>query len=440
MRLFLGLILVCQTFCSAELIDHALVSVYTVHSDTGEVLISENCDLSMTPASCMKVVTTAAALPLLGANSRFETHLQYDGFIDEAKTLHGNITVIGGGDPTLGSERVEGSHSWQEQIALWANSIQNLGITKIEGKIIPDASRWESALAASSWSWEDMGNYYGAGASSLSFHENYYTATFRPGAKEGDSATLLRLDPPLEITIHNEVKTGSKDSGDCACIYGSEYSPIQFIRGTIPLGVEEFTLKGSIPDAASLSASLLAQELARRNIIVLGNALNQESNKTRFHTTYSPTIKEIVYWTNQKSINLYAEHLLKRIGEIVNGEGSTLAGIKAVTDYWQSQNIDLSGFHMADGSGLSRKDLVTTKQLVEMLLKIRKSDTYSLFYDSLPQKEEGMKAKSGTMSHVKGFVGYTDKVTFAVMINQCPNSQVKLEKINAILSDINHIK
>lgn len=420
-------------------IEHALVSVYAVHSETGEVLIDQNSDLSLVPSSCMKIITTAAALHLLGPDYRFETHLEYDGFIDPDKTLHGNLYIRGGGDPCLGSDRISDASSWKKQIKAWADAIENLGIQNIEGKVIADASRWEKALAVASWAWEDLGNYYGAGASALSFHENCYSLFFKPGTKIGDSAGILRTDPPLSLVhFQNEVRTGPEGSGDNACIYGSEFSPLQFIRGTIPAAVNEFAIKGAVPDPAIFCAELLNKELQERGIFLQGRDLNP-SSKTIFHTTYSPTVQEIVYWTNQKSINLYAEHLLKKMGEVTYGEGSTTAGVKAVTDFWTHQNIDLSGFNMIDGSGLSRKNLVTAKQLVSMLLKIKKSDLFPLFFESLPQRQGLMRAKSGFMSFNKAYAGYSGKIVFALLVNQCSNSQLMQEKTKLFLSDISKL-
>src|ERR1700688_466272 len=115
---------------------------------------------------------------------------------------------------------------------------------------------------------------------------------------------------------------------------------------------------------------MLAKSLEAKGISIEHEKING-GKRTVFHTTYSPTVKEIVYWANQKSINLYTEHLLKKMGEVVYKEGSTKAGIKAVTDFWRSKQIDLEGFNMADGSGLSRKNLVTAKQFVAILSQVK---------------------------------------------------------------------
>jgi serine-type D-Ala-D-Ala carboxypeptidase/endopeptidase (penicillin-binding protein 4) len=426
--------LYCENYC----IEHATVSIYAVDTNTGEVLFDKNSNLSLIPASCMKIVTTVAALNLLGINNRFETNLEYDGFINKYGILEGNLYFRGGGDPCLGSDRINGNLSWKKQIETWADAIQKLGIKKIVGRIIADVSIWKKELAVPSWSWEDLGNYYGANASALSFHENFYLLFFKPGEKEGEKTDILYTEPPMEnIIFKNEVTTGSKESGDNAFIFGSELSLKKVINGTIPLGVNEFVIKGSIPDPANCCIDLFIKELQRRGIIIELQD-RSSSKKNVFYTTYSPTIKEIIYWTNQKSINLYAEHLLKKMGEVVYKDGSTSAGIKAVKGFWKSQGIDLDGFNMVDGSGLSRKNLITTKQLVKMLLNAKKSKYFPIFLDSLPQRNGSVKAKSGSMSLIKGYVGYKDNIAFAILVNQCFDQKKMTEIINLFLSNLNN--
>lgn len=417
-------------------IDHASVAIYAVDTNTKEILLDQNSDLSIIPASCMKVVTTGAALHILGEKARFETHLEYNGTID-AKVLKGNLYIHGGGDPCLGSDRIESNLSWQKQIEAWVNAVETLGIQTIEGSVIGDATKWEKALAVPSWSWEDLGNYYGAGASALSFHENAYSLFFKPDPIVGEKATLLRTEPSLPLlAFQNEVTTGPEGSGDGACIYGSEFSSTSFVRGTIPAAVPEFAIKGSIPDPASYSASLLTEALRKRGISVGEEPLQSDTKRIVFHTTKSPTIAEIVHWTNQKSINLYAEHLLKKMGEVLYQEGSTAAGTKAVTHFWRSQGIDLDGFNMVDGSGLSRKNLVTAKQLVQILQRMKTSDSFPIFLQSLPEHLSSIRAKPGSMSLIKGYVGYVDNTAFAIVVNQCANRKLLNHKLDEFIASL----
>jgi len=101
----------------------------------------------------------------------------------------------------------------------------------------------------------------------------------------------------------------------------------------------------------------------------------------------------IVTVTNLKSINLFAEAMVKIIGLIKTGEGSAEAGIRQITAYWSGKGIDMDGFAMKDGSGLSRKNKVTTLQLTEMLRAATKTPAYQTFYASLP-----VAGKSGTLA------------------------------------------
>jgi len=419
-----------------KILPHAIWGVYAVRTDTGEVVADRNSDLSFTPASCLKVVTTAAALHVLGPEYRFETRLEYDGEVIGGNTLRGALWIRGGGDPCLGSERIAGPLASDKQLSAWADAVCKLGIAKIEGKVAVDLSRWEQALAVPSWAWEDLGNYYGAGASALSFHENSYALVFQPGTQVGEPAKILRTEPRLSHPIQCEVTTGPVGSGDRACIYGSEFSPLQFVRGTVPAGVNEFAIRGAIPDPASFCAKRLEEELKKRGIAIEGKETLPAKKRTVIHTTASPPIQEIVNWTNRKSVNLYAEHLLKEMGYAVYKEGSTEAGVRAVSDFCRSQGIDLDGFCMVDGSGLSRKNLITPKQLVQLLVKMNGSVH---LFDSLSEHEGGVRAKSGSMAHTKGYAGYVGKIAFAAFVNQCCDGDAMDKALQALLAELSRL-
>ena len=430
MRIFLLITLLTSTLVSKE-----IISIYAVNTKTGQVLIDENSNLSLQPSSCLKIVTTAAALHLLGENNRFETNLEYDGTINSKGELKGNLYIRGGGDPCLGSNRIAGSLDWQELLNNWLSAIKTAGIHTIEGVIIADATKWETLRAVPSWEWEDLGNYYGTGASALSFHENYYNLTFQPGKTQGAPTQILYTEPPLRsLLLENEVTTGAEGSGDQACVYGSELSSVQQVRGTIPTAVETFTIKGAIPDPAVLVAELLTQKLIDQGISIKNKTKKPKEQRTLIQRFPSPTIQDIVHQTNKKSINLYAEHLLKKMGEETFKEGSTNAGLKAVAEFLKNQGIDLEGLHMVDGSGLSRKNLITTKQLVSLLVQMKKSPLFPSFFASLPEAKEGIHAKPGSMSLVKGYTGYVGEIAFAILINNCPNRDIANQKIQEVFT------
>lgn len=398
-------------FLPLSLIAKEIVSIYALDRESGKVVIDEQSDIGMTPASCMKVLTTGAALHVLGENYCFTTTLEYDGEIKES-TLHGNLYIRGGGDPCLGAT------DWEKQLQVWVQAVKQIGIKEIKGQVIGDASAWENALAAPGWSWDDLGNYYGAGASALSFHENCYTLTLKPSEVGGAVAIGSTFPPQFDLDLHNELVTGPIDSGDQACIYGSEFSSLQFIRGSIPAGVEEFTIKGAITHPSSYLTKLFTKTLKEMEIAVTGKWMS-EMTRIPFHTTKSPTVAKIVRETNQRSMNLYAEHLLKAMGR-----GSTKSGTRALKEFWQTAGIDLTDANITDGSGLSRNNILNTQQCVAILQKLEHSPHFATFFDSLPEVN-GMRVKSGSMSLVKGYVGYSDHLVFAFFIGQCPDAKKK---------------
>ncbi len=413
--------------------EQASISAYAVDTRTGKVLLDQNSHKSLMPASCMKLVTTAAALQILGPSFRFQTDLEYDGKLEPSGVLRGNLYIHGKGDPCLGSERIAPSLGWRAQVERWADEIAKLGIRTIDGNVIGDASDWELALAVPSWNWEDLGNYYGAGACALSFHENAYTLTFKPGATQGEKTAVISTEPPLwGVALQNEVTTGALGSGDQACIYGAEFTSLQTVRGTIPAGVKTFSIRGAVPNPPSFCAHALIEALEHRGICVKGSFYGPTAQRLVCYSTHSPPLREIVRETNRVSLNLYAEHLLKKIGEVVRGQGSTQAGCEAITDFLKENKLDLKGFHLADGSGLSRKNLITAKQLVAVLAVMKRSNHCADYFDSLPEIESGVRAKSGSMSFVRAYAGYAGDVAFAIIVNQCQDSQARAKMLQWI--------
>ncbi|MBI4649513.1 MAG: D-alanyl-D-alanine carboxypeptidase/D-alanyl-D-alanine-endopeptidase [Bacteroidia bacterium] len=227
---------------------------YAIDVNTGEILVEFNPDLSMVPASVQKIITTAAALEILGKNFRFCTTLEYDGEIDENGTLNGNIFIRGGGDPALGSDRFKKHYFEPSFWDRWCDSIKRLGIKKINGSVIGDAGIFDEEVTPPTWAWGDIGNYYGASPSGLSVYENMYSIFLNSGPKAGDTTEIAGIEPEIPgLCFENYVKSADvKD--DEAFIYGAVYTNVCRIRGSIPKGQKRFEIKGSIPDPAFFAA------------------------------------------------------------------------------------------------------------------------------------------------------------------------------------------
>lgn len=119
---------------------HAQWSFYAEYADTGENIVDFNGEKSLAPASGLKAITTGVALMLLGEGFRFETNLYYDGEISDTGILQGNLYLVGGGDPTLGSDQVKGSPGLEKLMQTWVVSVRKLKIHQITGSVIVDTS------------------------------------------------------------------------------------------------------------------------------------------------------------------------------------------------------------------------------------------------------------------------------------------------------------
>ncbi|MCI0511765.1 D-alanyl-D-alanine carboxypeptidase/D-alanyl-D-alanine-endopeptidase, partial [candidate division KSB1 bacterium] len=369
-------------------------SCTAIDTETGALLLQVNAQKSLAPASCLKLVTSAAALNLLGENYRFETRLEYDGQLDSTGQLNGNLFVVGSGDPTLGSSRIDSVLNSGQLMQAWADTLYHFGIRAMNGNLFADANYLDQITIPDNWMWVDLGNYYGAGTSGLCINENSCKITFKPAPIIGQATTLVRVEPAIPgVNWVNLVTTGNIGSGDNAYIYAAPNSNLREIRGTIPAGVAEFSIKGALPDPALSCVQTLLQALQARSISVTGTAQisgveartgNPSTPRQVVSRTLSPRLKDIVFWLNKKSINLYAEQLLKVLGKKFENEGSYAAGSKVLEKFLQAQQIPLTGLFLHDGSGLSRYNGISTGQLTQLLVKMVTMDCFPAFYRSLP--------------------------------------------------------
>jgi serine-type D-Ala-D-Ala carboxypeptidase/endopeptidase (penicillin-binding protein 4) len=441
---------------------HATWSVCVMNTKNDSTIAEYNSEISVAPASTMKILTTGAALSILGSDFVFQTKLQYDGILDTITgTLKGNLYILGGGDPSLESEYFKDKKDSLSTIEKWALILKAKGIKKIEGAIIGDASIFEDNMTPPQWIWGDIGNYFGAGASGLSYHDNKYTAYFRSGAI-GSKTTITKINPAVaDMQIINNVTAGGND--DNAFIYGSQYSYYRMAQGTVPANKNNYEVEGAIPDPALFCAQALERALKNIDVTISKNAstlrILKESNtyseaaRKVLYTYYSPTLDKIVYYTNLKSLNLYAEHLLKYICYNKSGFGEETKGTEIITAFWKNLGVDVSGFFMNDGCGLARANVITTKTEAQVLDLIAKDKSFSAFYNSLPIAgkagslggmcdgtfaENNLRAKSGYITRARGYAGYVKNrkgnlLCFSVLANnyECTPTEMKkkLEKI-----------
>lgn len=393
-----------QQFETDEQLKHATRSLYVIDAETGKVVFDKNSQIGLAPASTQKIITSVTAFELLGKDYRYKTEFAFVGQI-EGEALKGNIIVKGSGDPTFGSWRWQNT-SEEKTIERVIDGFIRKGIKGINGSIQLYNGDWGSQKIPDGWIVQDIGNYYGAGATFLNWRENQFDIFLKSGNNIGDPVAISGYKPALYRTTYvSEVKSAKKGSGDNAYIYTNP----KIVRGTIPVNENKFMISGSIENPSYQFLFGLIDTMISRGI-----AINKPENpqtagdpagtKT-FHTEYSPSLDSIIYWFNKKSINLYGEALLKTMAFEKNGFGSTDTGVTVVKEFWKQKGLDENELNIYDGSGLSPLNRVTTHAQVEILKYAKGKNWYPYFYDALPEFN-GMKMKSGTISDVKGFCGY----------------------------------
>lgn len=404
-----------QTLVNDAQAKYAITSLCVLDAQSGKVVFAKNENIGLATASTLKTITAATAFSILGKDFKYQTTLAYSGKIDSEGTLEGDIIIVGSGDPTLGSWRYEQT---KENVVLnsWVNAIKAAGIKKITGSVIGDDSLFGTQTMPEGWIWQDMGNYYGAGGSSLSWRENQFDVKLKPGATTGSAVTVQNYVPAMPyIKVVNELKTGSSGSGDNAYGFLPPYGDLAYLRGTWGMGISKSGISMALPDPAYDAAYRLQDTLSRINIatgktattsrrLILANQ-NIPTATQKLATTSSPDLSEIVYWFNKKSVNLYGEQLLKTIAWKTDKIPSTKTGAAAVINYWEGKGIDKNALNILDGSGLSPGTRVTTSAMASILFLAQKENWFSSFYNSLPENN-GMKLKSGTINDVSAYAGY----------------------------------
>jgi D-alanyl-D-alanine carboxypeptidase/D-alanyl-D-alanine-endopeptidase (penicillin-binding protein 4) len=456
---------VVDTWKTDKVLCNSTFAYCVLDAETGEVVKEYNSHISVIPASTLKVVTTTAALGILGKFYRYDTRIYFTGSFDKATgVLNGDIIIRGSGDPTLNSELFLNKKDTTDITYKWAEVLAKKGLKEVKGKIIGDASCYGQHIPAN-WIWGDISNYFGVAPCGLSFNDNLYSIIFE-SKETGSKANIIDIRPKYRNIIldhDDDVKAAGKE--DDAYVTGDPFGNKKRVTGTIPPNKKELEVRAALPDPALLCAEFLETSLNKIGIIT--PSLCAKSNyddenpdikkeKLLMHTNYSSALEKIVFYTNLTSNNLFCETLLKTVGK-----GSDYAGIDKTKEYWKNKGLDVSELYMVDGNGLSRANTITTSFEANLLYKMyHDSVLFKPFYNSLPQAglsgsmksigkgtfiEKNMRAKTGYINRARGYCGYVKTkagkdLTFSVLFNNynCnpTDMKVKIETFLVALADL----
>ena len=416
---------------------HAVIGLYVIESKTGKVVFAINSELGLAPASCQKVITSVAAFELLGKGFQYKTYIGYDGKMSNG-ALAGNIYVTGSGDPTLGSDRWKTTTEPEILKAILAG-LKKYNIRSVSGAIVCDDTRFTNEPLPRGWIWEDIGNYYGAGAWGLNWRENQFDITFKTGQKENDATEIISTKPSAilkDYTIANFVTTGRTGSGDNGYLFSSPFQQTIFARGTVPLQNSGFTISGSIPNPPAVFIQRVKNYLQENGIKVDGpawsNSVHELEGKKALRANAildsiaSPPLDSINYWFLKKSVNLFGEAILKTMAYQNSGVGATDAGIALIKDFWSLHGVEKSAIRIIDGSGLSPANRITANSLVTVMQYAQSRPWFASFYNALPEAN-GIKMKDGYINGVRSYTGYVKSkggidYTFAFVVNNFDGS------------------
>jgi len=431
-----------QRFINNPALKHASVGVQVTDLKTGKTIVSHDAQKSLTPASVTKIITSATALELLGENYRYATRVA----LDENDPLR--ILVLGSGDPTLGSDAFGDNTA-----AFFINAVdalkKGLSFYKEYSIYVVDNLFGYDGISPE-WTWIDIGNYYASGSYGISVFDNSYKLFFDTSDRNSPPR-ILRTEPEMKKIQFSNFLTLNTSGSDNGYIYGVPFSYERTIKGNIPAGRTEFSIKGDIPDPGLFLGETLADYLTRSGIniskvetarvdYIAKNPVSYKIGKI-IHTQTSRPLKDIIQEVNVKSNNHYAEHLLRIIGRTQNPDiysDPLQAGIDYVKKFWEQQGVSTTSLTLYDGSGLAPQDAFCPAFLNEVLFFMyNKSKNLKVFFDSLPKagqdgtlrnfmrgtKYEGkISAKSGSIGGVHCYSGYlidgNKQYAFTVMVNK----------------------
>jgi D-alanyl-D-alanine carboxypeptidase/D-alanyl-D-alanine-endopeptidase (penicillin-binding protein 4) len=429
---------------------YASVSLTVLDAKTGERVFAANPDMGLAPGSTLKTVTSITAFNVLGKDFQFQTQLGYTGAISADGTLIGDIIIKGGGDPTLGSWRWA---STKEGVVLntMVAALKKAGIKKINGRVIGDNGMFKSQSIPDGWIWQDLGTYYGAGIAGLCWRENQFDILLKTGSV-GSTISVAGTNPETNyLQYKSELTNGAAKTGDLAYPYLPAYgSKVMYLRGTYAIDQTKKRVAAAIPDPAFDAALRLTDTLKSISISVSNDPQSSmmlaDKGQTvpavtkSITTIQSPELSKIVYWLNQKSINLYAEQLLATIAAKAGKPASTTDGVDAMKAFWELKGIDKRSMNIFDGSGLSPEDRITTSTMARVLQSARKEAWFNDFYESLPVYND-MKMKSGSINSVQAYAGFQThggrQLCFSIMVNNYygPGSGIR-EKMFKVLNEL----
>lgn len=428
-------------------------AVKVVSLDRNEVLYDRNSKKLMRPASNTKLLTSAAALMILGLDHRFSTLLLADS-LGPGGTVHGPLYFKGHGNPDLTTADLD----------TMIRQLKAIGITSVSGNIVADASWFDDLYWGEGWMWDDEPYSYEAGISALSVNKNCVRVLVIAG-KQADEQVQVFLDPPTGyVSVLNTARTVADTAIvplEVTRLYKERLNTI-VVSGEIVAGRDTVKRLVTVWRPELYAATLLKERLEARGISVLGQptvgvALPWSRELAYHHWPIDTMIVNL----NKASDNLSAENTLKAISVARGGiPGSSKYGLYQVNEALAGLGIDTTKYLIVDGSGVSHYNLLTAEMLVQLLTAMtHQQEIFPLFFKSLPiagvdgtlekrmqgtRAQGNLRAKTGSIGGVSSLSGYVtaangERLVFSMLMQDfiLPNKLFRdaQDKIGALLAE-----
>ena len=392
-----------------------------VHSlDRDERLFELNPGTLLVPASAAKLVSLAGAADAVGWNFRFETTVRAAGPLVDG-TLHGDLIVIGSGDPTIGGRA-------GQTLSVFVDALRAQGLRRIDGRIIGDDDAGEEPRPQLAWAWDDLGYTTGSLFGPLNLEENRMTVTVNPALSSGDRPTLSVDPSDSSRPLRNRTTTGAATSSFLVWPEQRPGEPFLTIAGSVPAGATPTQLSVSAGNPTLWFASKLRHALLDGGVEITGEAFDIDdvaerpewATGTLLYAHRSPTLAEITQPLLKDSVNLYGEAVLRLNADrdVLPTNDAALEGLRTRLANW---DIPPDAWQIIDGSGLSRRNAIAPETLLAVLQKMYDPSWTSPWMTGLPvagrdgtlagrmrdtPAEDNLRAKTGTMSNIRSLAGY----------------------------------
>lgn len=406
---------------------------------SGAILYERNGTARLIPGSNQKLLLAAAAFATMGPGFRFRTMLLSSGR-QQGQILEGNLYLRGTGDPTMLPQR------WDEL----AMAVARLGITRVRGRLVADDTWFDDVRLGPDWAWDDESFGFAAQVSALTaspdddFNAGSVLVELQAGAIPGAPAQMMLTPPTGYVRITNQVLTGPPGSELRVLVERVHGTNAIILTGNLPADAAIVRRLVSVWEPTAYAADLFRSALERRGIRVDNpTAFGASPPLTReIAALESMSLSELAFPLLKLSNNGIAEILVKTLGRHVYGEGSWQAGMQVVADYLVRVGLDPAAMRIRDGSGLSRLNLISPRDLTALLVAIRREPWFAQFYDALPiagvadrlvggtlrtrlggtPAERNVRAKTGTLTGVTALSGYATSeggqlLAFSILIN-----------------------